>query len=740
MDALRTALGERYDLLEEVGEGATALVFRAHDRRFDRPVAVKVLRPELGASVSADRFLLEIETAARLQHPHILPIYDAGGADGIHFYVMPLAAGETLRTRMLRERTVPWADALRLVEQIASALSYAHGRQVVHRDIKPENILLHEGHAMVADFGIAKVIAGAADLSLTLMGTGIGTPTYMSPEQAFGEGPLDGRSDQYSLACVLYEMLEGRPPFSGQTLMAILAEKSTQTVRPLEEARSSVPGHVDDVLRRAMSHVASDRYEAVQDFVDALRTPAANAAVNEGPVASLAVLPFTNLGSDREDEFLSDGITEDLIHALAQIEGLRVAGRTSAFTFKCRSTDLREAGMALGVAAVLDGSLRRRGDRVRIVVHLTDVKSGFELWSDRFDRQFTDMFDVQDEISRSIVETLRVRLLNGAERLVTTPTRNMDAYEAYLRGRAAWNQRTISSMQQAREHLARALALDPRFAVAHAATADCFVTLALYGGMPSHEAMPAAERSIRESLALQPGLPEALSARASVQALYHWNWEAAERDYQQALRLGPSQPTTHHWYAMHLLAPRRRLDDAVHSLEQARQLDPLSPVLEASLGRVHFYARDFDRALALFDRLHAEHPHFGLAGYFHAQVLSAIGRHAEATTMLEGLVSRAPEQSEVLAALGVAYADAGEREHALHQLSRMEEQARTHYVSPVLLAQMHAALGSPDEAFRCLGDAVTARATDLCTIDVRPVFDPLRSDARYRQLLATLRL
>jgi serine/threonine-protein kinase len=585
------------------------------------------------------------------------------------------------------------------------------------------------------------VLAGSNNTALTMADHSVGTPAYMSPEQAFGEQTIDGRADLYSLACTLYEMVEGRTPFSGATMMAILVEKTTDLVRPLAAARSRVPSHVDGVLQRALAREPAARFASVGEFVKALSsTDATMAPVKRHAHSSIAVLPFANLGSDREDDFLSDGISEDLTHALAQLGGLRVAGRTSAFTFKGRAVDAREAGTALGVEAVLDGSLRRRGDRLRIVVHLSDVESGFELWSARFDRQFTDMFDVQDEITRSIVSTLRVKLAGGVERFVSTPTANMDAYEAYLRGRAAWNERTVDSLQRARQFLENAVELDPTFALAHAGLADCFVTLALYGVMTPTAAMSAAERAIGNAVTVERDMPEALTARASVNALYHWNWNAAESEFIGAIHRGASQSTAYQWYAMHLLAPRGRFDEALTCLEQARQLDPLSLVLEASLGMVYFYARRFDDAMVVLDALCVAHPEFALGTFFRGQVLTAVGRHAEAVHELEQLVSRTQQQAEVLAALAVAFAGKRDIARASRIRDELETVSRERYVSRVLFAQIDAALGDIEGAIDNLNAAFENRAADLTMLPLKPVFDPLRVTDGYRDLMQRLGL
>jgi serine/threonine-protein kinase len=768
MELLQAALGERYELGAEVGRGASALVYRALDRRFGRPVAIKMLRPELGATLSAERFLLEIETAARLQHPHILPIYDAGEQGALLYFVMPLVDGESLRDRLAREGAMSWDDALRLVEQVSSALAYAHGQGVLHRDVKPENILLYQGHAMVADFGIAKVVA-SAESTITMPGSGVGTPVYMSPEQAFGDSDIDGRADQYSLACVLFEMLEGRPPFTGETLMAILAQKSGGATRPLQQARDRVPRHVDEALQRAMSHEPAARYDTMREFTRALsalsprsapsaaspaaapgasppaqgaRDSAREAAQEPRRIApaSIAVLPFANIGADRDDEFLSDGLTEELIHALAGIHGLRVVGRTSAFAFKGRSVDAREAGAALGVSTVLDGSVRRSGTRLRLVAHLIDVETGFELWSERFDCSFTDVFDMQDDITRAIVGRLRVQLLGNAGRFVGAPTQRMDAYQAYLRGRFEWNQRTAQGLQRARGYLEEAVALDPLFALAHTALADCFVTLAVYGVLAPDDAMQAAQTSASTALALQPGMAEALTAQASVRALHHHDWDGAEALFRSAVIAAPSYPTTHHWRAMHAMVPRGLLEDAGVSLARALALDPLSPAVETSLGLLHHYRRDHGAAVAAFDALLVRHPQFTLALQFRGVALAAMGRSSEAIASLEELVARSQGHPEIVAALGVAYGQSGDVDRARAGLARLDQAAGARYISPVLAAQLLASVGALDEALDRLEAAMAVRAVDLPLITVRPVFDAMRSHPRFERLVAALHL
>ncbi|MEQ1693679.1 MAG: serine/threonine-protein kinase, partial [Gemmatimonas sp.] len=400
---LSRALGARYSLLREVGRGGASLVFLAQDHKHDRQVAVKVLRPELAASLGAERFLREIGTAARLQHPHIVPIYDSGDAGSLLYLVMPFVEGESLRERLEREHRLSLAESLRLTLEVAEALSFAHSRNIVHRDVKPENILLFRGHALVADFGIAKRLGRHDDTSDAQLSDGMftGTPLYMAPEQMFADAPVDERADLYSLASVLYELLEGTPPYDGPTSIAILSRKTVRAAQPPQHTLEPLPLHVQSALLTALEREREQRFASVAEFAEALTaTPSAPFTARRSgatTVTSIAVLPFANRSGADTDDYLGDGISEDLIHALSKLPGLRVIARTSAFGFKGRSDDVRAIGTELGVNAVLSGGVRRTGERLRISAELTEVAGGFALWSERFDRDVNDVFAVQDE-------------------------------------------------------------------------------------------------------------------------------------------------------------------------------------------------------------------------------------------------------------------------------------------------------------------------------------------------------
>ena len=408
---LRAALADRYTTGRELGRGGMGIVLLAEDQKHHRQVAIKVLKPDLAAALGRERFLREIATAAGLNHPHILPLHDSGEAEGFLYYVIPYVEGESLRDRLDRERQLTIQDALQIAREVADALNYAHTHDVVHRDIKPENILLSAGHALVTDFGIARTITAGGGGQLTAVGILVGTPAYMSPEQVDGSQYVDGRADIYSLGCVLFEMLVGEPPFKGSTLTAVIANRLTSPAPSPRVFREMVSEAVDAAVRKAVASLPADRFSTAAQFAEALGTPRPS---EPAPVAvpdrSIAVLPFKNQSSDPESEYFSDGIAEEIINALAQLPGLQVAARTSSFAFKGKGADIAEVGAKLKVATVLDGSVRKAGNRVRITAQLVSVSDGYHLWSERYDSELDDVFAIQDHIARAIAQRFEVML------------------------------------------------------------------------------------------------------------------------------------------------------------------------------------------------------------------------------------------------------------------------------------------------------------------------------------------
>ncbi|HYU52232.1 MAG TPA: protein kinase, partial [Gemmatimonadaceae bacterium] len=514
---LRAALAGRYEIGREIGQGAFATVYLANDSRHERQVALKVLNADPGSEIGELRFIREIRTLARLQHPNILPLHDSGHVEALLYYLMPYVSGETLRARIDRERQVPIDAAVQISCESADALSYAHRQGVIHRDIKPENILLSGGHAIIADFGIARAIdlAGVQALTRTGMG-GPGTPAYMSPEQLLGDRQLDGRSDIYSLGCVLYEMLVGKPPFAGKEGFV---KRFTEPAPAPSSLRKDVPDWLDAVVGKALARNPEQRYSRAEELVrDLSRQPSverASVAIVSDAIGlsdkasgrskqvsdsrdteqpSIAVLPFANMSASPDNEYFSDGMTEDIVNALSRIPTLKVVARTSTFSLKGKSLGVAEIGQLLNVKTILEGSVRRMDQRVRISAQLVNTSDGYQIWSERYDRDLEDVFKIQDEIARNIVDQLKLKLTPAEHQaLGKRHTDNVEAYELYLRGRHSWHRWNVKgTLEKAIHHYEAALAKDPDYALAYSGLADAYNVPGLWGILPASAVLPKA--------------------------------------------------------------------------------------------------------------------------------------------------------------------------------------------------------------------------------------------------------
>ena len=735
---LAAALQDRYRIERELGVGGMAAVYLAEDLKHDRKVALKVLKPELAAALGPERFLGEIRVTAGLNHPHILPLHDSGEVGGFLFYTMPFVNGESLRRRLDRERQLPIEDALRITKQVAAALDYAHRQGVIHRDIKPENILLHEGEAVVADFGVALAVQAAAGERMTETGLSVGTPQYMSPEQVAGDREIDGRSDFYSLACVLYEMLTGEPPYMGISTQSIMAKRFTDPVPSARRLRGTIPVSVDEALQRSLALAPADRYAGGAEFVDGLTaTDTATKPARRG----IAVLPFDNLSHEPENAYFSDGLTEEIISALSRVPGLRVVSRTSVMQYKDVKRSLRDIARELEVDTVVEGSVRKAGDRVRITAQAIDGRGDEHLWSETYDRRLEDIFEIQSDVASRICDAIRAELSETEKADLARPgTSDVTAYDLYLKARYLWNQRTPSGLHASVGYFQQAIGRDTAFALAHAGLADSYVMLGVYGASPPHEVMVAAREAAGVALDIDPTLPRALTSRACVRAAYDWDWVGAEEDFLTALRHDPTDATTHQWYATNVLVPRRRFEEARREIEEAARLEPLSPAIAASSGVTSYFERDYDRAMETYENALTLHPNSGLIHYFKGQCEVERGRLAEALRALQRALELTPQSSEIMAALGHCHATSGNTSQATDILAQLERRRTTGWVSPVLLAQVLTALGERETALDKLDEAVNLRASDLIWLAVRPVFDPLRSEARFAELVKAIGL
>lgn len=624
LEALREAVAGSYDIEREVGQGGMARVYLARDKKHDRQVALKVISSEVAVGMATERFLREIQICARLTHPHILPLLDSGTAGERPYFVMPYVAGESIRDRLKRVGQFPIDEAVTLTRDVADALDYAHAAGVLHRDVKPENVLLLGNHAVVLDFGVGRALSAATEgpADITVAGMVVGTPAYMSPEQAAGEANLDGRSDEYGLAAMLFEMITGEQPFKGPTAQAVISKRFFEDAPSLAVLRADSPPHVAAAVAKGLARDPNDRYPTVGDFGRAL---AANATATT-PVAprtserpSIAVVPFANVGGNPDNEYLSDGITDEVISALSRLRTLRVTARTSSYAIRGLHDDIAAIGARLKVESLLEGSVQRAGNRIRVKARLVKVADGFQRWSEQFDRELDDIFAIQDAISAAIVQALEAAILGGPS--ITgpgAPQTSAAAYELYLKGRYFWNKRTETGLSKAVELFTEAVGADPKYAVAYSGLADAYCLLGVYGVRDSRDVMPLAQMNAASALSIDPSLAEAHATLAFVAAHYEHDWATAEAGFARALTLDPSYVLVRQWRASALFAPLGRFKEAIADLERGRAQDPLSLALGVTAGMVQSLRGDSAAASATFAEVIAIEPHFWMAHYFRA--------------------------------------------------------------------------------------------------------------------------
>ncbi len=737
--ALTAALADRYTVERELGRGGMATVWLADDRKHERQVAIKVLHPELAASLGADRFLREIRIAARLSHPHILPLIDSGEAGGFLYYVTPHVPDGSLRDRLQPGVRLPLAEALRIVREIGGALDYAHRQGFVHRDVKPDNILFADGHAVLTDFGIARACAtvgsGPGGEPVTEVGIVLGTPEYMSPEQAAGEQALGGASDAYSLACVAYEMLSGEPPLHGEGARATMAMQVHTTPRPLRVLRPDMPARVERVLARALAKDPAERFASVADLVAAIEAGDAGPAPAAWSARSIAVLPFINASPDPGNEYLSDGITDELIDALAKVEGLRVASRTSVFSLKGKPGDVRAIGALLGASWVLEGTVRRAGARLRITAQLTSTEDGQLLWSERFDRTLEDVFAIQEEIARTIVDTLRARAFADlASPTARRRTPSIAAYGLYLKGRYAWNMRTQADLAEAIQLFEQAIAEDAEYAQAWTGLADSYALSLDYRNVPVAEGFARAEEYARRAIALDDTVAEAHASLAWSLFIYDWDWEGARAEFRRAIALDPAYATARQWYSFWLTAHGHR-EESLAEIHRAQELDPASVSIRRSVGWVYFYARRYDQARHHLERAVAMNPTADETYRVLGLACALDGQWNEAERALREAVALSESGTYNRAALGYVLAQSGRRADAGAVLAELEATSKHDYVSPVAFATVHLGLGNLDAALDWMDRALAERRGWMAYLLVNPILDPVRGHPRFAALV-----
>ena len=715
-----------------------ATVYLAHDIEHDRHVAVKVLRPELAATIGSERFLREIKITARLNHPHILPLLDSGEADGFLYYVMPCVQGETLRDRLNREGQLPIEDAIRTTSEVADALSHAHGHGIVHRDIKPENIFLFAGQAVIGDFGIARAITAAGGERLTQTGMAVGTAAYMSPEQASGESRIDGRSDVYALGCVVYEMLAGAPPFTGPSAQAIMARHSLDPVPSLRTVRSTVPEGLEQVILKALAKIPADRFASAVAFAEALTKPAVVGPSRQ----SIAVLPFLNMSADPENEYFADGMTEDVIAQLSKIRALKVISRTSVMPFKKREQSLREIAAKLGVATLVEGSLRRAGNRVRIVAQLIDAETDQHLWAETYDRQFTDIFAIQSDVALQIAAAVNAEISTGEKtRIGKEPTSDLEAYHLYLKGQHCLLRYTSEGIRQGLEYFEQAIEKDPNYALAFTGVATACVILGMGfrpGEIRPHEAYRRAKDAVAKAVDIDDELGDAHGILAFLKFVSDFDWTGAEREFKRAIELNPGSWT----YAVYglMLSALERYDEAIAAQRRAQELDPLTAVHSSDIASTLLRADRYDEAMQEAKRLIEMQPDFPMGHSTLGWAYVKKGMCDKGLAELQKAVSLNTDNTMLVAQLGQAYALVGKVYEAREVLQQLEELSRQRYVPPTHMAYVYTGLGDQDKAIDSLEQAYEERAGGVYGIKGSFLFATLRLHPRFTALLTKMNL
>jgi TolB-like protein/Flp pilus assembly protein TadD/tRNA A-37 threonylcarbamoyl transferase component Bud32 len=776
-----------YEILGALGTGGMGEVYRARDPRLGRELAIKVLPEELASDRERlTRFGQEARSASALNHPNIVTIYDIGQAGSAPYIAMELVKGNTVR-ELLAAGPLTFQKAADLASQAAHGLARAHEAGIVHRDLKPENLMVtSDGFVKILDFGLAKLVtplSGEASAVQTLTaetspGTVLGTVGYMSPEQASGRA-LDFRSDQFSLGSILYEMVTGRRAFWRETPLETLAAIILQDPEPVESVNPSVPEPLVRIIRRCLSRDPQDRYASTRDLAHDLKSlpgqstaPLAAAplrtAVTARPgkarramiaglviaalaaaallltrkpsaIDSLAILPFANAGGDASMEFLSDGITESLINNLSRVPGVRVTSRTSAFAYKGRKVDPRSVGKELGVRAVLVGSIVPRGQDLTISAELVDTRDNSRMWGDEYKRAASQILAMQDEISREIASALRLGLKGEEQtRLTRRYTDSPEAYQLYLKARYFWNQFTEDGLKKSIRYSQEAIEKDPTYALAYVGLSASYAVLGA-NYWPPREAFPKAKAAMDKALEIDPSLPEAQTVIGAHDLLYAWNWAAAERGLRRAMEISPTSAEPHVLYAYYLWT-QGRLEQAVSEMQRAAELDPLSPAVGGDLALTHYFARQYDTAIEQLRKNRELAP-----GYY--QTLSVLGsvyvqqkKAEEAIAQFREAIPLAGGSPQSIAYLGYGYGSAGQVEDARGVLRQLEELSRERHVSPFDVALVHIGLGDKDSAFGWLDKAYQDRSTWLITLKVDPMFDILRPDPRFADLVRRIGL
>ncbi len=789
-----TTFAGRYEIIEELGKGGMGEVYRVEDKKINEEVALKLIKPEIAAEKKTiERFRNELKLAREISHRNVCRMYDFNEEEGTPYITMEYVTGEDLRSLIKRIGKIPVEKTVSIAKQVCEGLAEAHRKGVVHRDLKPSNIMIdREGNVRIMDFGIARSLKAK---NITREGMMIGTPEYMSPEQVEGK-KTDQRSDIYSLGIIIFEMATGRVPFEGETSLSIAMKHKSEEPPDPRKINAQIPDDLSRLILKCMEKEKEKRYQGTKELLSELNEieiPATEEVFpkkkpeaeipkkrfqsfvipgiiilfgiiivagylffgrilkTEKPKAetismpkwkdSIAVLPFADLSPQKDQEYFCDGMTDDIITKLSGINELKVISRTSVMRYKNSDKDIKEIGQELSVATVLEGSIQKEKDKIRINAQLINMEDGFHLWAETYDRKLASIFDIQDEISKAITEALRIELIDKEKALlVKRYTENLEAYNLYLKGRYFWNKRTEEGYQKSLEYFQEAIEKDPAYALAYTGIADYYNLLGYYDYLPPKEAFPKAKAAAEKALEMDETLAEAHNSLAMVKENYDWDWKGAEREYRRAIELNPSYATAHQWYAGYLGA-RGRHDESIAENKQAQELDPLSPIIGADLGINFISARQYDQAIEEFQKALEMDPNYIVAHLFLGLAYTGKEMYDEAIAELQKAQTLSGDDDSLITVfLGVIYSLSGKKDEAKKILNEVIELSKHSYVSPLCISLIYVGLGQKDQAFEWLEKAYDERDHWMSSLKVLPILDSIRSDPRFIALLKKMGL
>jgi serine/threonine protein kinase/tetratricopeptide (TPR) repeat protein len=778
-----TTFARRYQIIEELGKGGMGKVYKAHDTEVREKVALKLIKPDIAEDKKTiERFRNELKLARKIRHKNVCQMYDLNKEEGAYFITMEYVPGEDLKSMIRMTGQLSVGASLNIVKQVCAGLAEAHKLGVIHRDLKPQNIMIdREGDAHIMDFGIARSLKGKG---ITGSGVMIGTPEYMSPEQIEGK-EVDQRSDIYSLGIILYEMLTAKVPFEGDTPFSIGLKHKSEIPKNPKEFNTQIPDDLSRVILKCLDKDVEKRFQSAGELRSELTRiekgiPSTERIIPKGkPITSkeitvtfrlkkllipaliliaivtaavivwqfllrkesvsplpeqpsIAVLPFVDLSPQEDQAYFCDGLADELINRLSRIDDLRVPARTSVFSFKGKELDIREIGKKLEVETVLEGSVRKAGDKLRITVQLVKVDDGYPLWSEKYDRSMEDIFALQDEISLAIVDNLKIELLGKEKQeFIKGQTQNLEAYDSYLKGRYFWNKRTVEDIKKSVEYFQQAIEKDPAYALAYAGLADSYITLGDWQGLSPKEAFPEARKAAEKALEIDDLLAEAHNSLAYIKYIYEWDWPGAEKAFKLAITLNPNYATAHQWYA-EFLTIMGRFDEALKEIKRAQELDPLSLIINAIGGWPYIYSRKYDQAIEHFQKTLEMDPDFRPARSYLGRTYIGKGRYKEALREYEILND--------LNGIGLAYAKMGKIKEAQQVLNELIERSKNIYVPPSRIAFIYFALGDNDTGFEWLEKEYEERGFNMTRLKVHPEYDIVRSDPRFQAWLKKMNL